>query len=83
MVSQSMALSAQGDAIFVAAASAALRAIRKIASVKLVACWSVSWMVGSGGSGGKSAGGASCGGGGVQWGENAGGGAGQGGVDGT
>ena len=66
--------------MLVAAASAELRAIRKIASVKLFACWSVSWTLGRGGSGGKSACGASCGGGGMLCGENAAGGAGHGGA---
>ena len=60
---------------------AALRAIRRIASARLLACWSVRCRLGIGGSGGKSACGASCGGGGMVRGEKAGGGAGHGGAD--
>ena len=65
--------------MLVAAAAAALRAIRRMASVRLFACWSVRCRLG--GSGGKSAGGASCGGGGMAQGEKAGGGAGHGGAE--
>ena len=58
----SLAASAHSMVMFAAAASAALRAIRRIASVRLLACWSVRWRLGIGGSGGKRACGASCGG---------------------
>ena len=67
--------------MLVATAAAPLRAIRRMASVRLLACWSVRWRLGMGGSGGKSAGGASCGGGGMAQGAKAGGGAGHGGPE--
>ena len=59
-----------------AAAVAALRAMRRIALVRWLACCSVRGKSGIGGSGGKSAGGAGCGGGGVVVGVKAGCGAG-------
>ena len=62
-----------------AAAVAALRAMRRIALVRWLACCSVRGKSGIGGSGGKSACGAGCGGGGVVVGVNAGCGAGYGG----
>ena len=68
---------AQGAVILAAAAVAALRAMRRIASVRLLACCSVRGKAGMGRSGGKSACGAGCGGGGgVVAGVKAGGGAG-------
>ena len=69
---------AQGAVILAAAAVAALRAMRRMASVRLP-CWSVRGKSCMGGSGGKSACGAGCGGGGVVLGVKAGGGAGYGG----
>ena len=71
----------QGIVMLVAAAAAALRAIRRMASVRLFACWSVRCRLGMGGSGGKSAGGASCGGGVMAEGQKAAGGAGHGGAE--
>ena len=67
----------QGAVIFAAAALAALRAMRRIALVRWLACCSVRGKSGIGGSGGNSARGAGCGG--VVVGVNAGCGAGHGG----